>query len=128
MRVVGDEETLDRPAQCFLCETSPVREEHHVVDTERRFNPVQATPLNGRKYVCERCVDELARLLGYIKSEEAELATARVDEVAQKVKEFEAFLKDEVAQITANLPNVEALTSDKVKPVPVGAKKGSKNG
>lgn len=54
---------LLRPNICFLCETFPP-EGTTLVDTFRNHE-YGASPLNGRKYVCDSCAGELARALGY---------------------------------------------------------------
>lgn len=62
MQVIGTLE-LHNPNVCTICEERP--DGDSVIDTERwtPFNP--SYPLNGRKYVCVRCGDEIARLFGY---------------------------------------------------------------
>jgi hypothetical protein len=82
MRVVSDQERLAPPALCFICETSPIREGErpNVVDTQRDFNPPALSHLSGRKYICERCVDEAAHLLGYVRTDELETAQNMMDQ------------------------------------------------
>jgi hypothetical protein len=61
LRIIGNSD-LTFPNICTLCEEKP--EGVTVVDVER-YTPEHPTyPLNGRKYICERCVHEIARLSG----------------------------------------------------------------
>lgn len=61
MRIIGNFD-LAFPNVCTLCEEKP--EGATVVDVER-YTPENPTyPLNGRKYICERCAAEIVRLSG----------------------------------------------------------------
>lgn len=61
MRIIGNFD-LAYPNVCTLCEEKP--DGDTVVDVER-YTPEHPTyPLNGRKYLCERCLAEIARLGG----------------------------------------------------------------
>lgn len=61
MRIIGNFD-LAYPNVCTLCEEQPGGST--VVDVER-YTPEHPTyPLNGRKYICERCASEIARLCG----------------------------------------------------------------
>lgn len=61
MRIIGNFD-LAYPNVCALCEEKP--EGSTVVDVER-YTPEHPTyPLNGRKYICERCAAEIVRLSG----------------------------------------------------------------
>src|SRR4051794_2470750 len=84
MQVV-DKFNLLPPSICIVCETQP---DGQVIDTELSLRTGVASYLNGRKYVCERCVGEFAKLLGYEKGVAVE--QAKID------KEF---ANNEVARI-----------------------------
>lgn len=61
MRIV-DNNALANPNLCCLCEENPYGAT--VIDVER-FTPEFALyPLNGRKYICERCAAEVVRVSG----------------------------------------------------------------
>jgi hypothetical protein len=61
LRIV-ENNALAYPNVCTLCEEKP--EGSTVIDVER-FTPEHPTyPLNGRKYICERCAAEIVRLSG----------------------------------------------------------------
>lgn len=66
MRIVANT-NLGYPNVCTLCEEKPYGET--ALDVER-YTPEHPTyPLNGRKYICERCSGEIARLVGNVKDE-----------------------------------------------------------
>lgn len=84
MRVIPEAERLQPPFLCFLCETHIQREAGvRVIDTGRDFDPAAPVHLKGRKVVCERCVDEAARLLGYVKSEDVDMADKALQELRE---------------------------------------------
>lgn len=50
------------PGVCFICEqTWP--DGTRYVDTQRDFDPGGYTKLNGRKYICEHCIDSARKAL-----------------------------------------------------------------
>lgn len=61
MRIIGNFD-LSFPNVCTLCEEKP--EGDTVLDVERYTPENPIYPLNGRKYICERCLVEIARLSG----------------------------------------------------------------
>lgn len=66
MRIV-ENTNLTYPSVCTLCERDPYGAT--VVDVER-YTPEHPTyPLNGRKYICESCATEIARLVVGFKDE-----------------------------------------------------------
>lgn len=81
------------PGMCFICEQSnPVR----YIDTFRDFEGIVREKLDGRKYVCEECVTEFAKKLGFVTpdlhSEVHYFALkeqARADELQHELKKFE---------------------------------------
>lgn len=89
------------PSICIICEGQPDGEA--VVDTFYNFKPGVASVLNGRKYVCERCVGEFAKLFGLERGREvaqakfdADIATREVALIRQRVDEFAKQLADVV--------------------------------
>lgn len=60
------------PSICVVCEGQP--DGVAVVDTLYNFRPGVPSILNGRKYVCERCVGEFAKLFGYERGNDVEAA------------------------------------------------------
>ena|SRR5581483_8665155 len=99
------------PSVCFLCETKPV-EGVKAADTGRDFQPVGITPIDGRKYVCEECVNELAKLFGFEKGEAVELAKVELDHARQEI----SALKDRAKQIAEQILGEQPI-EPKVKPV-----------
>jgi hypothetical protein len=96
---VTDRFNLLPPSICIICEESP---SGRVIDTLRNLKTGVASVLNGRKYVCERCVKEMGKLVDLVGNEEfkqakvdqefaeAQLARFRgaVVEVAEEVSRF----------------------------------------
>jgi hypothetical protein len=64
MQYVEGRPTLDS-GMCFICETSP---DDGYIDTLYVFDPGGFTYLNGRKFVCHKCAEQMARLIGFAKS------------------------------------------------------------
>jgi hypothetical protein len=60
------------PSICIICETQP--DGDAVVDTLYTMRTGVASVLNGRKYVCERCVGEFAKLFGFEKGSQVQEA------------------------------------------------------
>ena len=61
MNLLDERPTLE-PAICFICELWP---EGRYVDTLFNFEPDLFSALIGRKFVCESCITEMARLIGW---------------------------------------------------------------
>lgn len=88
------------PAVCFICEqTPPVR----YVDTLIEWEAQGITNLDGRKYVCENCVDQFADLMGYERPStvdrlilDLEEANAEIDELRSGA-DLEQALRDAVS-------------------------------
>lgn len=95
MRVVAENERLAPPSLCFICEQSPIRDQAlgNVVDTQRDFNPPALSHLSGRKYICERCADEAARLLGYVKEAEIDAAQVALTKARQDVEALVTYVQ-----------------------------------
>lgn len=91
------------PGICFICEAKPT-EKQTAVDTRRDFEPGGPTYLNGRKYVCEGCAHEVAKLYGYV-SEKAiedlklahEWATKRISELEDRARQVAEQILGKVA-------------------------------
>ena len=123
---------LQAPNVCFVCEQSPFEDEA-VVDTQRNFqSDIARSHIDGRKYVCSRCVEEMSKLFGYIAPSDAEALKA---EVAQAVAEKEAAekkvsLQDAITAAVAELsvkkdpdPIPDPAPDEKPKPRPKAKKK-----
>jgi hypothetical protein len=92
------------PNVCFLCEEAK-QEGSVLVDTFRvHLEDYTHLPLSGRKYVCEGCVREMARLLELVSSSDTVSANSRADayEAALRALRYklELFVK-ELASIQA---------------------------
>jgi hypothetical protein len=59
---VTDRFNLLPPGICIVCETQP---DGDVIDTLVQHRTGVASHLNGRKYVCGRCVEQMANLMGF---------------------------------------------------------------
>lgn len=82
MNVIEGLPTQD-PGICFICEQA---NEGRYVDTLLNYEPAFFTPLIGRKYVCEGCVLEMARLLGWGNKE---LIAAELDQANLRIRVLE---------------------------------------
>lgn len=63
MRVISNKD-LQNPNVCIICEEHPLTAS--VIDCERYTPDTPRFKLNGRKYICENCGNEIAKRLGYI--------------------------------------------------------------
>lgn len=92
-------ENLADPNVCTICEEHPNGDK--VVDTAR-FTPFNPTyPLNGRKFICERCAKEIANTLGFQASEDVQAANVAADQaraelgnVRQRITELADHIRD----------------------------------
>ncbi|MDE2105449.1 MAG: hypothetical protein KGL39_49940 [Patescibacteria group bacterium] len=76
------------PGMCFICEASNPCQ---YVDTFRDFEGVVREKLDGRKYICEECIEDGAKKLGYATPKDH----AHVqNELAKAVVVIEALKKD----------------------------------
>jgi hypothetical protein len=98
---------LQAPNVCFLCEQSPFEDEA-VVDTQRNFqSDISRSHLDGRKYVCSRCVAEMANLFNFVSPTEAQALKDAVEaavaekEAAEKQVSLQETLKAAVAELSA---------------------------
>lgn len=99
------------PGMCFICELSnPVR----YVDTFRDFEGVVRERLDGRKYVCEECVTEFAKHLGFVTPKDR-------DKFYEQIKHMSA----EIAELQKELKAFRELNAalDVLRPKPSAAKK-----
>lgn len=125
---VTDKFNLLPPSICIICETQP---DGKVIDTLYGLKTGVASVLNGRKYVCERCVGEFARLLGYEKGEDVKQAKidaadserrianvkARVAEIGQVLIDFVAHPgADEVEEVAVSDTAAGERSKNGVKP------------
>lgn len=85
------------PGMCFICELSnPVR----YIDTFKDFEGIVREKLDGRKYVCEECVEEFAKAFGFLTpkqgaayDEDLHAAQAQVRELQAKIENFKDLKK-----------------------------------
>ena len=91
---------LGAPNVCFICETFPP-EGSSLVDTQRDHEYGNFRPLSGRKYVCESCVNELARVLGLSDGVRERVALETVDKYDRAYYELKWELKEFAARLEA---------------------------
>lgn len=103
------------PSICIICQTQP--DGDSVVDTLQDLKTGVATPLNGRKYVCERCVGEFARLLGYEKGDDIQRAQVERQMAFDEIANVRARVT-EVLQHVANFVNSPGITVVDEAPAP----------
>lgn len=100
------------PSICFICEQSP---QEDCVDTFRQFETHLPTKLTGRKYVCEGCVRDLAKVFGMVDRltyhaalEDSRHAEKHLAHAMLRVEQLEAVhvqtLKDLLAKATKPAP------------------------
>lgn len=78
------------PGFCFICELS---NDVKYVDTFRDFEGNVREKLDGRKYVCEECIAEFAKKLGFATAKEADLLKQNAVDWANKAQALEDELK-----------------------------------
>jgi hypothetical protein len=61
MRLRDERPSMD-PGMCFICEKA---DDCRYVDTLKNFEPMFFSPLIGRKFVCENCIKQMAKLIGF---------------------------------------------------------------
>lgn len=108
MRVIGGKERPDAllaPGVDFIMEHAIQQDAgERVIDTFIDFVPPSLTRLNGRKYIGENTVKDLAKLIGYVPGD-----------TAQKIQDaFDAY-KAQVQTVFASLDAVSADIQDVVK-------------
>jgi len=94
---------LDRPNVCTICERTP-EIGTKVIDTERYFDGWPAT-LQGRRYVCERCINEMVKFFDFASHNEvaqAQIAQERAEAVVRGVKTRIAVLATDMKTIAAD--------------------------
>jgi len=108
---------LGAPNVCFICETFPP-EGSSLVDTQRDHEYGNFRPLSGRKYVCESCVNELARVLGLSDGVRERVALETVDKYDRAYYELKWELKEFAARLEAlvNRPLTSFTDTEKVEP------------
>lgn len=133
MQRVSKDELLS-PNVCIVCEERP---DGDAVDTLRQGNFGGASPFNGRKYVCWRCVEVFAKLFNFEKGEDveqakadAEFASRSVEVIKERVKEFAEKLVEfadhggnasEEAEFSISRSKVPEAVPVKVESVPVAS-------
>ena len=83
------------PGVCFICELS---NDVRYIDTFRDFTGVVRESLDGRKYLCEECVEDAAKQLGFITPKERD-----------EWKDYTVRLEAEVHNLKAELANYKDL-------------------
>lgn len=93
------------PSICIICESYPPNNGETVVDTLLTLRTGVASALNGRKYVCERCVIEFANLYGFERGDQIQkanfdrdVADRKVSLVRQRVEALLESLKDSIGE------------------------------
>lgn len=104
------------PAICFICEMKPT-EKQTIVDTKRDFEPGGPTYLNGRKYVCESCAAELARLYGFSKGSDVEELKVEAQFLRDRVSELEDRARKVSEQLLGNTP-LDVKVREAKRPAP----------
>jgi hypothetical protein len=109
--------TLGAPNVCFICETFP-QEGSSLVDTQRDHEYGNFRPLSGRKYVCESCVNELARAFGLSDGVRERVALETVDRYDRAYYELKWELKSFAERLEAlvNRPLTSFTDTEKVEP------------
>lgn len=91
------------PGVCFICELRPT-EAQSAIDTRRDFNAGGPCYLNGRRYVCESCVKDMARAFGLIDAEKADALVIENDVLRQEVSAMKDRAKQIAEQILGEVP------------------------
>lgn len=91
------------PSQCFICEHRPT-EGVKSIDTGRTFDPAGLTSLNGRKYVCENCVAEMAKLFGFERGDQVEKAKVDAEIAREELSRMQDRARQVAEQILGDLP------------------------
>ena len=124
MRILPEGERLPAPSLCFICETSPQREAGvNVVQTFRQFNPPALSHLSGEKLLCERCVEEAARLLGFVRSDDVDLANRKLAEANLKFAQVNELVKSLAKGITDSVGDVTVTPLEVIEKSPDVVKK-----
>lgn len=134
MQKINPKEGLLAPSICIVCETVPQRDCIDTgFDTAWGINPDNA----GRKYVCDLCIDTMAKLMGYEQDEviadvraAKEVADRQVAAIRGLVKDFSEFMAkfvespaavNEDVQVefkSANAPKVKETQAEASETVP----------
>lgn len=109
---------LERPNLCWICERTPAIGTP-VIDTERYFDG-HPFSLQGRRYVCLKCVQEMAKFFGFVPSErmeQAEIAKQRAEGVVRGVKLQLDRLSNELKALAVD-PGTLIVEEDSVLDIP----------
>lgn len=116
---------LERPNVCFLCETTP---DHgtKVIDTERYFDGHPYT-LQGRRYVCEKCINSMLKFFDFADLatvERAEAERLHAEQVLRGLKVRIDVLFNDLRHIAENpsilIDEVDSGSVREASPEPVG--------
>jgi len=103
---------LERPNICWLCERTPDIG-MPVIDTEKYFDGWPYN-LQGRRYVCERCIKEMLKFFGFAEDDaiiQAQIAQLRAEGVVRGVKQRLDTLVFELAHL-ADDPSTVMVMDD----------------
>jgi len=107
---------LDRPNVCFLCETTP---DHgtKVIDTERYFDG-HPFNLQGRRYVCEKCINSMLvyfDLATHVEVERAQAELSRSNQVIRGMKQRIDVLFNDLRYLVENPTALTEVSSEPVR-------------
>lgn len=77
---------LERPNVCFLCETTPAHGTK-VIDTERYFDG-HPFNLQGRRYVCEKCINDMVKFFNFADRDAVDRAYSEANEARLVLRSF----------------------------------------
>lgn len=69
------------PGVCFICELS---NDVRYIDTLRDFYGIVKERIDGRKYLCEECVEDAAKKFGFAVPAEVKRLKITIDELSAK--------------------------------------------
>lgn len=116
LKFEGTLHQLRPPHRCFLCEEA---NDEEYVDVLREFSADVPHRLNGHKYVCAGCVEEMAKLLGYERSDTVKKATDAIEAMNQRYVALAATVRGVLPQIEQErnmLPAPEAIQVKRRRP------------
>jgi hypothetical protein len=111
MRVIPQSERLNPPFICFICESSPPRDAIDVVDSGYDFNPAFLTSISGEKYLCARCVEAAAKVLGFVQTDELDTAKKALEDLRAELLGTFDMIANLASSITDRVRSVGPLPS-----------------
>lgn len=117
MQLINKSDLL-APGVCVLCEGSPA-DEHKIVDTLKNLVTGFPFQLQGRKYVCQPCVEAVAAVIGLTSAEAQAEAERKLAEAEAKLTAIGGFLdglSDEIrAGVFAHVIQHAEVPADEVR-------------